>query len=84
MPRAATRRQLSLELPCWGGARRGAGRKPTGERARAPHVKRDEVRPGQPVHVTFRVATAPAKTWLLRSAGVRSAGSCAAAATVDR
>ena len=49
-------RQQTLDLRSWGGARRGAGRKHAGERARAPHVAREEVKPYQPVHVSLRMA----------------------------
>lgn len=56
--------QLTLELPTWGGRRRGAGRKPAGTRRRAPHVAREVMRPCYPVHVTFRMAD---HVWNLRS-----------------
>jgi hypothetical protein len=62
--RAATPLQQSLELPTWGGKRRGAGRKPKGERADDPHAPRDPVRRYQPVHVTLRMAE---HVWNLRS-----------------
>lgn len=78
MPRRVRAIQQAFELPTWGGRRRGAGRKPAGERARAPHVVREGLRPYQPVHVTFRVAE---HVWNLRSqrayrvihAGIRGA-----------
>ena len=57
-------RQQALEFRTWGGARKGAGRKPAGERARAPHAAREELRPWQPVHVSLRMA---AHVWNLRS-----------------
>jgi REP element-mobilizing transposase RayT len=38
-----------------GGARRGAGRKPRGERAEVRHVRRPRLEPRHPVHVTTRV-----------------------------
>lgn len=47
-----------LELPLrgsWGGARRGAGRKPKGERAEVRHGRRPRLEPRFPVHVTTRV-----------------------------
>ena len=43
--------QQPLVFRTWGGARRGAGRKPAGDRARAPHSAREEVRRYHPVHV---------------------------------
>jgi REP element-mobilizing transposase RayT len=64
VPRRRPTAQLTLTLPTWGGRRRGAGRKPSGARARAPHLARDEVRPYQPVHVTFRVLE---HVWNLRT-----------------
>ena len=39
----------------WGGKRRGAGRKPAGERAAVPHVKREKLAARYPVLVTMRV-----------------------------
>jgi hypothetical protein len=60
----ATPKQQTLAFRTWGGARRGAGRKPAGERARAPHAAREEVRPYEPVHVSMRVAD---HVWNLRS-----------------
>jgi putative transposase len=50
-------RQLELTLPVrtWGGARRGAGRKPKGARALMPHTARPTHVSRHPVHVTLRV-----------------------------
>src|SRR5262245_20126518 len=53
MPRAS--RQLGLTFRTWGGARRGAGRKPTGERAGVSHVSRPVLDPRHPAHVTLKV-----------------------------
>jgi len=39
----------------WGGKRRGAGRKPKGERAGVSHSKRPKLCPRFPVHVTVRL-----------------------------
>jgi putative transposase len=39
----------------WGGARPGAGRKPKGERAGVPHLRRAKLVPGRPILVTVRV-----------------------------
>jgi hypothetical protein len=64
VPRRGPTAQLTLKLPTWGGRRRGAGRKPAGERPRALHVAREDVKPYQPVHVTFRVLE---HVWNLRS-----------------
>src|SRR5690606_37520789 len=49
--------QLSLSLPVrtWGGARRGAGRRP-GPRRLVSHAPRPELLTQHPVHVTLRVA----------------------------
>jgi REP element-mobilizing transposase RayT len=41
-----------------GGKRRGAGRKPTGKQARAPHKARPDLKARHPVHVTLRVVRA--------------------------
>ena len=57
-------RQRELEFRTWGGARKGVGPKPAGDRERAPHAAREEVRPYQPVHVSMRMA---AHVWNLRS-----------------
>ncbi len=48
-------RQLGLNLRRWGGARPGAGRKPTGERAGVSHRARPALARRFPVHVTLRV-----------------------------
>jgi len=52
-------RQTSLVFRTWGGARKGAGRKPAGARAGAPHVRRPKVDDRLPLHVTMRVAGVP-------------------------
>ncbi len=53
MPRRA--RQLELPRTCtWGGARRGAGRKPPEYRAPVQHRRRIEHRAAFPVHITLR------------------------------
>ena len=46
---------MQLELPSWGGRRRGAGRK-RGRRGPTPHRKRARFRKDQPSHVTLRIA----------------------------
>lgn len=56
--------QRSLDLRTWGGARQGAGRRPSRPDSRLPHAPRIEVRPYQPVHVTLRMAE---HVWNLRS-----------------
>jgi putative transposase len=48
-------RQLDLRLPTWGGARPGAGRKPTGDRPGVAHATRPRLAARFPVHVTLRV-----------------------------
>lgn len=48
-------KQLELELPTWGGARKGAGRKRKSARPMVPHVVRAEVRACNPLLVTIRV-----------------------------
>jgi REP element-mobilizing transposase RayT len=60
-------RQLRLKLPkprTHGGERKGAGRRPKGERAGVSHHGRDEVTKETPVHVTLRVLP---HVWNLRS-----------------
>jgi putative transposase len=48
-------KQLELELPTWGGARKGAGRKRTSARPMVPHGVRGAVRSYNPAIVTIRV-----------------------------
>jgi REP element-mobilizing transposase RayT len=51
--------QLSLPTPLtWGGRRAGAGRKPAGRRAGAPHTSRRPHQARHPVHVTLRARRA--------------------------
>ncbi len=60
-------RQLLISLPAQrthGGARKGAGRKPKGERAGVTHHGRPELTALAPVHVTLRVLP---HVWNLRS-----------------
>jgi REP element-mobilizing transposase RayT len=47
-------KQLAMNLPTWGGRRRGAGRKPNGERAGVHHTPRARLR-RLPVHVNWRM-----------------------------
>lgn len=48
-------RQLELPLCRWGGKRKGAGRKPKGERAGVSHRARPPLAARYPVHVTLRL-----------------------------
>ncbi len=48
-------RQLELELPMWGGARKGAGRKRVAPKKRVRHRKREKYDKAHPVHITLRV-----------------------------
>jgi hypothetical protein len=48
-------RQLDLAFRYRGGARRGAGRKPAGEKAGTPHTRRPEFKQRHPLHVTMKV-----------------------------
>ena len=50
-----TIRQHEIVFRSWGGARRGAGRKPTGPKARVPHGTREALAARHPVHVTARL-----------------------------
>ncbi len=52
MPRE---KQLALDLRTWGGRRRGAGRKPRGDRSRVSHGRRPRLSRHHPVHVTWRM-----------------------------
>ena len=54
--RPSTRtRQLAFDLRTWGGRRKGAGRKPSGNRSGVAHDPRPAVAAHHPVHVTLRV-----------------------------
>src|SRR5262249_7276400 len=59
-------RQLVLELPTWGGKRKGAGRPrtPGRPRRRVAHLRRPKLAARFPVHVTWRMS---AGVWNLRS-----------------
>src|SRR5262245_58860983 len=48
-------RQQEFGFTNWGGKRRGSGRKPTGDRARASHAKRPTLAARFPVLVTMRL-----------------------------
>ena len=48
-------RQQEFGFVRWGGKRRGAGRKPTGERAGVSHARRPRLAARFPVHVTMRL-----------------------------
>jgi putative transposase len=56
-------RQLQMKLPTWGGRRKGAGRKPNGERAGVPHLNRQELL-RLPIHVNWRMRK---HVWNLRA-----------------
>jgi putative transposase len=47
--------QLKMKFRTWGGARRGAGRKPKGARAGVPHLVRPVLKRRFPVHVTWKM-----------------------------
>jgi len=53
--RSRVAHQHELAFRSWGGARRGAGRKPTGPRARVSHDMRPALSSRHPVHVTIRL-----------------------------
>ena len=46
--------QAAFQFRTWGGARKGAGRKPASRRRRVPHRRREVLKPRWPVHVTLR------------------------------
>jgi REP element-mobilizing transposase RayT len=52
-------RQTELVFRTWGGARKGAGRKPAGPKAGAQHGRRPTVDRRVPLHLTMRVAGVP-------------------------
>jgi putative transposase len=58
------RRQLGFAFRTWGGKRKGAGRKPKGERAGVSHLVRPVLKARFPVHVTVRMEKC---VWGLRS-----------------
>jgi REP element-mobilizing transposase RayT len=49
-------RQSEFGFTNWGGKRKGAGRKPKGEKAGVPHARREKLAERYPVHVTLRIA----------------------------
>jgi REP element-mobilizing transposase RayT len=53
--RRSRAKQGTLAFGEWGGARRGAGRKPNGERAGVSHAARTSLASRHPVHVTARL-----------------------------
>jgi REP element-mobilizing transposase RayT len=58
MPFQVAQMQLTLPLHLkakWGGARKGAGRKPMGAKAMLPHRSRPALASRHPVHVTLRL-----------------------------
>jgi REP element-mobilizing transposase RayT len=61
---ARVRRQLGFEFRTWGGARKGAGRKPKGAKAGVSHLRRPALAARFPVHVTVRMLP---HVWNLRS-----------------
>jgi putative transposase len=56
--------QRAFKWRTWGGKRRGAGRKPAGERAGVAHVERAVLAPRFPVHATWRMSKG---VWNLRT-----------------
>ncbi len=76
--------QLRLKLPrqrTHGGERKGAGRKPEGDRAGGSHHGRDDVTRDTPVHVTLRVLD---HVWNLRSRRCHAVVRAALAGMLDR
>jgi REP-associated tyrosine transposase len=57
-------RQREFGFTNWGGKRKGAGRKPKGAKAMAPHAKRERLEARHPVFVTMRLR---AGLWSLRA-----------------
>jgi REP element-mobilizing transposase RayT len=56
--------QRAFKWRTWGGRRKGAGRKPKGERAGVAHVERAVLAPRFPVHATWRMSK---EVWNLRT-----------------
>ena len=57
-------KQTAFKFRKWGGKRKGAGRKPKGERAGVAHVARAALAARFPVHVTWRMESG---VWNLRT-----------------
>ena len=57
--------QLSMKFRTWGGRRKGAGRKPNGERPGVSHLRRPALASRFPVHVTLKMRR---EVYSLRSA----------------
>ena len=57
---ARVSRQFELNLPAWGGRRKGAGRKPGPGRPSVPHRRRSRHEPRCPAHVTLRASSGTA------------------------
>src|SRR5882724_8674508 len=56
--------QRAFTFRTWGGKRKGAGRKPAGERAGVAHTERAVLAPRFPVHATWRMSKG---VWNLRT-----------------
>jgi putative transposase len=57
-------KQVGFKFRTWGGKRKGAGRKPVGEKAGVPHVEREVLKSRFPVHATWRMSKG---VWNLRT-----------------
>jgi REP element-mobilizing transposase RayT len=57
-------KQAAFKFRTWGGRRKGAGRKPTRERAGVGHRRREVLKARFPVHVTWRMRS---DVWNLRT-----------------
>jgi REP element-mobilizing transposase RayT len=57
-------KQTAMKFRTWGGARKGAGRKPNGTRAGVSHLRRPAVAARFPLHVTIRMRKG---VWNLRT-----------------
>jgi REP element-mobilizing transposase RayT len=55
MRRPTRPRQCDFVFKAWGGARKGAGRKPVGERAGVSHRTRPRINANLPAHVTLKM-----------------------------
>ncbi len=64
--RSARAQQLDLAFKSWGGARRGAGRKPEGSRALVSHARRPALHRSAPLLVTWKLC--PGRASLRRAA----------------